>query len=114
MKKLFKILITFIISIFKKPVEKQIEEVKEPEIVIEEKNNILIKKHYKAARNKNKCFASTKSFNNRNNKFVPEKKQLKSKSLYSLLSHYNKLPLIKDVEISFKKWSENRFKTVKA
>ena len=63
----------------------------------------------KSLRNSNKSFSTTKSFNNKNNDFVPELKQDRNPDaiLYLQLKNKKLLKVEDGKVISYKKWQEN-------
>lgn len=73
--------------------------------------NKLVRIRKKALKNENKCYATTKSFNDRNNDFEPMPEKNKDKNpdarTYLQLKNRKQLPTNKKgVMISYKKWMD--------
>ena len=62
----------------------------------------------KAERNASKCFATTKSFNNRKNDFIPEVDEVRNPDavMYLQLKNKGMLTLKKKKPISYKEWQK--------
>ena len=68
----------------------------------------------KANRNERKRSVTTKSFNDRNNSFIPEVKQERNPDavLYLQLKNSKKLSMIGEKVMTYKQWQETKMKEV--